>query len=79
MVLKMMASSSNDFNDNKTGVRDRKALSAIGFEPRRLLYFVRKGKEGDRLREVVGDRVSPVVKHKVTERGKICIAIPLKN
>jgi hypothetical protein len=43
---------------------------AIGFELWRLLYFFRIGKEGDRLGEVVGDRVSPVVQYRVTEKRK---------
>jgi hypothetical protein len=51
-------------------MRDRKELSAIGFELWRWLYFVRIGKEGDRLREVVGDRVSSVVQYRVMKRGK---------
>jgi len=49
---------------------DRKALGAIGFELWRWLYFVRIGKEGDRLREVVGDRVSSVVRDRLMKTGK---------
>ena len=43
---------------------------AIGFELWRLLYFFRIGKEGDRLREVVGDRVSSVVRYRIMKTGK---------
>jgi len=49
---------------------DREALSAIEFELWRWLYFFRIGKEGDRLREVVGDRPSSVVRYRVMKTGK---------
>ncbi|MEG4110269.1 hypothetical protein QUA04_30115 [Microcoleus sp. S13_C5] len=43
---------------------------ALRFEPWRLFYFLRIGKEGDRLREVVGDRVSSVLQYRVMKTGK---------